>query len=51
MDLNILFCIDCLVRRAPWLEQTVCGVPVHHITPNIAPTGARPANAARRITP
>ena len=47
MDLNILCCIDGLVRSAHWLEQTVCGVLVHHIPP----TGARPANAARRITP
>jgi len=47
MDLNILFCIDCPVRSAPWLEQTVCGVLVHHIPP----TGTRPANAAGRITP
>jgi hypothetical protein len=47
MDLNILCCIDCPVRSADWPEQTVCGVLVQHIPP----TGARPANAARRITP
>ena len=47
MDLNILCCINCLVRSVDWPEQTVCGAPVHHIPP----TGARSANAARRITP
>jgi hypothetical protein len=46
MDLNILYCIDCLVRSEHWLEQTVCGVLVHHIPP----TGTRSADAARRIT-
>jgi hypothetical protein len=47
MDLNILCCIDCLVRREHWLEQSVSGVLVHHVPP----TGTRSANAARRITP